>query len=78
MRQFIGEAFGMFILLSFGLSSCAQNLFVAKKDPNNKSDLSINLAFGFGATNAGLVCGKISGNFKKKNYNFFILSNKYV
>jgi aquaporin-9 len=49
-REFLAETFGIFILIVFGCGSVAQHVFTPREDRNV---LSINLAFGFGATLAG-------------------------
>ena len=48
IRAFLAETLGIFILIVFGCGSVAQNVF-----SESKNTLSVNLAFGFGATLAG-------------------------
>jgi len=58
VREMLAETFGTLILCVFGLASIAQyKFFDEKKTPF----LSVNIAFGLGATIAGIVVGKISG-----------------
>ncbi len=66
-RIFLAETFGMIIFLSFSLASVAQFIFTEKM-----SFLSANISFGFGLTIAIIVCGKVSGETKKKNINYNI------
>ena len=63
-REFLAEAIGIFYLVTFGCASCASNVFSSRKDPSTNSQLSIDMSFGFGATLAIVVSGKISGKFR--------------
>ena len=56
-REMLAEAFGTLILCAFGLASIAQFIF----NKGVGSFLSVNISFGFGATIAGVVIGKVSG-----------------
>ena len=49
-KEFLAETLGIFILIVFGCGSVAQLTFTRVED---KNFLSVNLAFGFGATLAG-------------------------
>ena len=66
VREFFAETLGIFLLVSFGLASVAQNVLFTQKDTSTYSFLSVNLAFGFGATAAAIVSGSVSGKFKSK------------
>ncbi len=68
IRELFAEFFGTFLLVVFGCGSVAQ--MILSKSPVN-GFLSVNLSFGFGATIAGCVVGKVSGNnIDKKNFFF--------
>ena len=56
-REFLAEAIGTFILVVFGCGSIAQYKFGKIIHLE-----SISLAFGFGATLAGIMIGKVSGS----------------
>lgn len=60
-REFVGELFGTFILLVFGLNSVAQFKLTSSDNPDSINLLSINLGFGIGVIVAILVTGKASG-----------------
>ena len=62
LREMLAEFLGTFLLVVFGCGSVAQ--FVLDKNDKSLSNgfLSVNLSFGFGATVACCVIGKISGN----------------
>ena len=65
-REFLAETLGIFYLVSFGCASCASNLFFFRKNPSINSQLSIHLSFGFGATVAIIIVGKVSGKLREK------------
>ncbi len=65
MREVFAEITGTFLLCVAGLSAVAQFKFFARdakaNAPGYVNFLPVNVAFGFGATIAILVSGKVSG-----------------
>lgn len=62
IRVFIGETLAVMIYITVGLCSIAQFLL-----ENNKPDpLALYFGYSVGAIFAVLICGKVSGNFKKR------------
>ncbi len=79
VRELFAEIIGTFLLCVIGLSAVAQFKFFAKdakaNSPGYVNFLPVNIAFGFGATVAVLVSGKVSGReifFLKYKINYFL------
>ncbi|XP_004072505.1 aquaporin-3 [Oryzias latipes] len=58
LRQSLAECLGTLILVMFGCGACAQHVL---SEGSHGRFMTVNFAFGFGATLGILVCGQVSG-----------------